>query len=106
MAPSVVPVRQDEHNACRARDTGRRLDSRSCSGGFPPLGTGTSPESSNRLDQIVDVFYVQDVVGVKVTDSARLDEIRRTLASSVDEYVARVFSQNAESPVTWLSSLA
>ena len=37
------------------------------------------------LDQVVDVFYVSDSSGQKVTDSARLDAIRARLLSAVED---------------------
>jgi [protein-PII] uridylyltransferase len=46
-----------------------------------------SSRISTRLDQVVDVFYIQDAQGRKVTDLDRIIEIKRTLTAAVDEYV-------------------
>lgn len=40
---------------------------------------------STHLDQVVDVFYVTDAEGQKVTDEPRLAEIRRRLLDVIDE---------------------
>jgi [protein-PII] uridylyltransferase len=38
---------------------------------------------STNVDQVADVFYVADLSGAKVTDPARLEEIRNTLYERV-----------------------
>jgi [protein-PII] uridylyltransferase len=48
------------------------------------------------LDQVVDVFYVTDRAGGKVTDEARLAEIRRVVVERVEEF-ERSESQKAGS---------
>jgi [protein-PII] uridylyltransferase len=40
------------------------------------------------LDQVVDVFYVTDADGNKISDSQRLDAIRRELLEAVEEFAA------------------
>jgi [protein-PII] uridylyltransferase len=47
-----------------------------------------SSKIATRLDQVVDVFYVQDPGGGKIVDSERLVHIKRALAEAVDAYVA------------------
>jgi [protein-PII] uridylyltransferase len=47
-----------------------------------------SSKIATRVDQIVDVFYVQDTSGGKVLDGERLARIKRTLTEEVDAYVA------------------
>lgn len=47
-----------------------------------------SSKISTRLDQIVDVFYVQDATGGKIVESDRLARIKRTLTEAIDVYVA------------------
>ncbi|MEW6684060.1 MAG: [protein-PII] uridylyltransferase [Nitrospirota bacterium] len=47
-----------------------------------------SSKIATRIDQIVDVFYVQDPGGGKIVDSERLAHIKRTLTQAVDAYVA------------------
>ena len=37
------------------------------------------------LDQVVDVFYVTDQSGRKVTDDGRMEEIRSRLLAAVEE---------------------
>jgi [protein-PII] uridylyltransferase len=46
-----------------------------------------SSKISTRLDQVVDVFYVQDAKGGKVVEADRLARIKRTLTEAVDSYV-------------------
>ena len=40
------------------------------------------------LDQVVDVFYVTDEAGRKLTDDRQLSEIRRRLLAAVEEFEA------------------
>jgi [protein-PII] uridylyltransferase len=47
-----------------------------------------SSKIATRLDQIVDVFYVQDATGGKIVDGERLARIKQTLTDAVDAYVA------------------
>ncbi len=47
-----------------------------------------SSKVATRVDQIVDVFYVQDAAGGKVLDADRRAHIKRTLTEAVDAYVA------------------
>ncbi len=47
-----------------------------------------SSKIATRLDQIVDVFYVQDTGGGKIVDGERLARVKRTLTAAVDAYVA------------------
>jgi [protein-PII] uridylyltransferase len=42
---------------------------------------------ATRLDQIVDVFYVTDLEGKKIDKAERLQSIRQTLASKIDEFL-------------------
>ncbi len=42
---------------------------------------------ATRLDQIVDVFYVTDLDGKKIDNDERLQSIRQTLASKIDEFL-------------------
>lgn len=42
---------------------------------------------ATRLDQIVDVFYVTDLEGKKIDNPERLQSIRQTLASKIDEFL-------------------
>ncbi|HET8761473.1 MAG TPA: [protein-PII] uridylyltransferase, partial [Nitrospiria bacterium] len=51
-----------------------------------------SSKISTRLDQIVDVFYVQEANGGKAVDPGRVDRIKHTLTDAVDTYVARAAS--------------
>ncbi|MGQ0635365.1 MAG: [protein-PII] uridylyltransferase [Planctomycetaceae bacterium] len=44
---------------------------------------------ATHLDQVLDVFYVTDHDGGKLQDSARLDEIRATLAARIDGFERR-----------------
>jgi [protein-PII] uridylyltransferase len=46
-----------------------------------------SSKISTRLDQIVDVFYVQDANGGKISDPDRIHEIKGSLIAAVDRYV-------------------
>jgi [protein-PII] uridylyltransferase len=46
-----------------------------------------SSKISTRLDQIVDVFYVQDATGGKIIDPDRIHEIKGSLIAAVDRYV-------------------
>ena len=41
------------------------------------------------LDQVLDVFYVTDLSGKKVTRERRLEEIRARLAESIEEFEAQ-----------------
>lgn len=41
---------------------------------------------ATRLDQIVDVFYVKDRDGGKITNPARLQEIRDRLLTAIESY--------------------
>jgi [protein-PII] uridylyltransferase len=47
-----------------------------------------SSKIATRLDQVVDVFYVQGPGGGKIVDTERLAHIKRTLTDAVDTYVA------------------
>jgi len=47
-----------------------------------------SSKIATRLDQIVDVFYVQGPAGGKIVDSERVAHIRQRLTEAVDTYVA------------------
>jgi [protein-PII] uridylyltransferase len=47
-----------------------------------------SSKIATRLDQIVDVFYVQEANGGKIVDDERLARIKQTLTEAVDAYVA------------------
>ena len=42
---------------------------------------------ATRLDQIVDVFYVTDLEGKKIDNPERLQSIRQSLASRIDEFL-------------------
>lgn len=46
----------------------------------------SSAKISTRLDQVVDVFYVTDGQGVKVTDGERLEAVRRRLLEVIESY--------------------
>ena len=39
---------------------------------------------STKVDQVADVFYVKDIFGQKLTDPAKLEEIRRELHAAID----------------------
>jgi [protein-PII] uridylyltransferase len=39
---------------------------------------------STKVDQVADVFYVKDIFGQKLTDTEKLEEIRRELLSAID----------------------
>lgn len=45
-----------------------------------------SSKIATHVDQIVDVFYVKDLSGNKVTDPERLSEIKRQLLHAIEEY--------------------
>ncbi len=44
-------------------------------------------KAATRLDQVVDVFYVTDLNGKKIDNDERLQSIRQTLASKIDEFL-------------------
>ncbi|MFN3486157.1 MAG: HD domain-containing protein, partial [Planctomycetota bacterium] len=46
----------------------------------------SSAKISTRLDQVVDVFYVTDGQGAKVTDGERLEAVRRRLLEVIESY--------------------
>jgi [protein-PII] uridylyltransferase len=39
---------------------------------------------ATKVDQVADVFYVQDIFGQKITDLSRIDQIRQTLLDRLD----------------------
>jgi len=45
-----------------------------------------SSKIATHVDQIVDVFYVKDLSGNKVTDSERIWEIKQRLLNAIEEY--------------------
>lgn len=51
-----------------------------------------SSKIATRLDQVVDVFYVQDHAGRKIMDSERIRCIKTTLTRDVDAYVQQASS--------------
>ena len=42
---------------------------------------------STKVDQVADVFYVRDIFGLKITDAAKLEQIRKRLRTAIDEWV-------------------
>jgi len=42
---------------------------------------------ATRVDQIVDVFYVTDQIGEKITEEDKIQEIRRRLASDIEVFL-------------------
>jgi [protein-PII] uridylyltransferase len=48
-----------------------------------------SSKVATRLDQALDVFYVTDLEGQRVTDPARIEEIRRTLVERIERHERR-----------------
>ena len=54
-----------------------------------------SSKIATRLDQIVDVFYVQDTSGRKVTDPEQIGRIKTTMIGAVDQYVNRASSSRS-----------
>ncbi|MFZ5863887.1 MAG: [protein-PII] uridylyltransferase [Nitrospirota bacterium] len=55
-----------------------------------------SSKISTRLDQIVDVFYVQDAGGGKILDAERVDRIKRALIQSIEAYAVDATGVAAE----------
>lgn len=41
---------------------------------------------STKVDQVADVFYVKDIFGHKITAQEKLEEIRTTLATAIDDW--------------------
>jgi len=41
---------------------------------------------STKVDQVADVFYVKDIFGQKITTEDKLEDIRTTLTTAIDDW--------------------